>query len=139
PIAIPALIASLKYTSSYGTNMDFGERDTAEEALALIGIAAVPALIATLQAGPANTWGEREGAALPLGKIGFAASQAVPALAEALWDVNQMVRAAAAHALHRLGPEVADEILPTLSVRLNDANANVREWAADALTEFEMD
>ena len=67
-----------------------------------------------------------------LGRIGPTASEAVPALAELLWDQNPTVQWVAAEALGRIGP-LAREAASGLSRKLWDENEIVRRYAAEAL------
>ena len=74
-------------------------------------------------------WGVRETAADSLGRIGDAA---VPALITALDDPDRDVRAQAARALARMGPQ-AEAAIPALIDALDDDNKEVRQGAARAL------
>jgi HEAT repeat protein len=74
-------------------------------------------------------WGIKETAVDALGRIG---GQAVPTLVNTLNDPNPRVRAEAARALARIGPE-ATEAVPALIARLDDPDEEVRQAAARAL------
>ncbi|HVU87244.1 MAG TPA: HEAT repeat domain-containing protein [Pirellulales bacterium] len=74
-------------------------------------------------------WGIKETAVDALGRIG---TQAVPTLVKTLDDPNPRVRAEAARALARIGPE-ATEAVPALMARLDDPDEDVRQASARAL------
>lgn len=74
-------------------------------------------------------WGVRETAADSLGRIGDAA---VPELVIALEDPDRDVRAQAARALARMGPQ-AEDAIPALIEALDDDDKEVRQGAARAL------
>ncbi|MES1213802.1 MAG: HEAT repeat domain-containing protein [Singulisphaera sp.] len=74
-------------------------------------------------------WGIKETAVDALGRIG---NNAVPTLITTLNDANPRVRAEAARALARIGPE-AKEAVPALIARLEDPDEEVRQAAARAL------
>ncbi len=74
-------------------------------------------------------WGIKETAVDALGRIG---ENAVPTLISTLNDPNPRVRAEAARALARIGPE-AKEAVPALVARLDDPDDDVRQAAARAL------
>ncbi|MEJ5343928.1 MAG: HEAT repeat domain-containing protein [Chloroflexus sp.] len=99
-------------------------RERVAEALAKLGIPAVPALVQALGDGDADV---REAAAAALGRIGDAA--AVPALVPVLRDGYADVREAAAAALGQIGAPA----VPALVQALGDGDANVRRAAAAAL------
>lgn len=71
-------------------------------------------------------------AILALGLRGSGHPTTVPALTNALFDRRPIIRAAAADALYRLGPE-AKPAVPALLNMLNDEDATVRQWATNAL------
>ncbi len=74
-------------------------------------------------------WGIKETAVDALGRIG---ENAVPTLITTLNDANPRVRAEAARALARIGPE-AKEAVPALIARLDDPDEEVRQASARAL------
>ena len=80
-------------------------------------------------------WGVKETAADALARIGAAS---VPSLVEALRDENPDVRAQAAWALARMGPE-AREAVPSLAAALADEDDRVRQSAARALGQIGPD
>jgi HEAT repeat protein len=124
--AMPALVSSLR-------DKEVGVRLEAAAALGRIGRsarAAVPALIATLWDDDADV---RYHAAAALGRIGR--STAVRALADALTDKAEFVRAAAAGALGEIGPRAVAAV-PSLILSLRDPDAGVQEAAAEALEEI---
>jgi hypothetical protein len=88
--AIPALVTSLE-------DAELRVREQAAESLQFIGAPAVPALIAALSNPNPET---RRVAALALGWIQDEA--AIPALVDALWDSESMVRHAASTALNNI-------------------------------------
>lgn len=108
--------------------------DTAADALARIGDAAVPALIEGL-ADPSPA--VRAQAARALARMGPKGHAAVPALILALEDETAAVRVNAARALGQIGPE-AQEAVPALIRALKDPGnqANVETPAADVGSEF---
>jgi HEAT repeat protein len=74
----------------------------------------------------------RKTAAEALGNIGPAAKDAVPALTNALHDVDHRVRGQAAAALGKMGTE-AEDSMPALTEALKDKDADVRAKAEEAL------
>lgn len=95
---------------------EWGVRETAADALARIGDAAVPALIDTL-ADPDDD--VRAQAAHALARMGPKAEPAVPALINALNDPNLDVRQGAARALGQIGSS-AEEAVPALVKAIQD-------------------
>lgn len=95
---------------------DWGVRETAADALARIGDAAVPSLVATLQDPDRDV---RAQAARALARMGPRAEPAIPALIAALNDSDQEVRMGAARALGQIGPPAA-EAVPDLIEALKD-------------------
>lgn len=93
--SVPALITALDDPGVFG-------RFAVPNALAQIGPAAVPSLTKAVRENAGSR--VRGGAATALGLIGPTAKEAVPALQEALHDVNDDIRLAAAQALERIGP-----------------------------------
>ena len=76
-----------------------------------------------------HPWGVKETAVDALGRIG---EGAVPNLIDALSASDPRVRAQAARALARIGPD-AKEAVPTLMQHLNDPDEDVRQSSARAL------
>jgi HEAT repeat protein len=99
-------------------------RDAVVEALGVIGVPAVPALLETLK--DRDGW-VGQAAAETLGQIG---PPATPALIQALRDQDGGVREAAAEALGAIGDPQAT---PALIQALRDQDGGVREAAAEAL------
>jgi HEAT repeat protein len=108
--------------------------DTAADALARIGDAAVPALIEGLADPNPKV---RAQSARALARMGPKGHAAVPALILALEDEDPAVRVNAARALGQIGPE-AQEAVPALIRALKDPGnqANVETPAADIGSEF---
>ncbi|MBI3862309.1 MAG: HEAT repeat domain-containing protein [Planctomycetia bacterium] len=77
--------------------------------------------------------GLREKAIAALGNVGTLDPQVVPALAEALHDAAPSVRSKAALALLKIGPDADEAIDALTSVAHNDADPEVRLYAAKAL------
>ncbi len=112
----PARSAGMVRLRTIRTFREWGVRETAADALARIGDAAVPALIETLH----DTDHEiRAQAARALARMGTGAGPAVPALIDALNDPNRDVRQGAARALGQIGPE-AEGAVPALVSALKD-------------------
>ena len=95
---------------------DWSPSETAADALARIGAAAVPELMTNLAHPEAQ---QRLTAALVLGRIGPDASAAVAELVKRLEDVDPQVRRASARALGQIGPEAAAAV-PGLIQMLNE-------------------
>jgi HEAT repeat protein len=74
-------------------------------------------------------WGIKETAVDALGRIG---GNAVPTLISTLNDPNPRVRAEAARALARIGPQATEAVQPLIA-RLDDPDEEVRQAAARAL------
>jgi|SRR6185437_169688 len=108
--------------------------DTAADALARIGDAAVPALIEGLADPNPKV---RAQSARALARMGPKGHAAVPALILALEDEEAAVRVNAARALGQIGPD-AQEAVPALIRALKDPGnqANVETPAADVGSEF---
>jgi HEAT repeat protein len=104
-------------------------RSAAETALAQIGPAAIPALVAALQNSDVLI---RSGAANALGRIGSEPDRIVPALVTALGDERVAVRSAAASALKQFGPAAAPAV-PALTCAVRDEYSLVRLCAAETL------
>lgn len=109
---------------------EWGVRETAADALARIGDAAVPALIDTL-ADPDQE--VRAQAARALARMGQKAEPAVPALIHALDDPNQEVRQGAARALGQIGSG-AEEAVPALIQAIKDPRNKTRPKAVEVET-----
>lgn len=95
---------------------DWGVRETAADALARIGDAAVPSLVETLEDPDREV---RAQAARALARMGPRAEPAIPALIAALNDSDKEVRMGAARALGQIGPAAA-EAVPDLIQALKD-------------------
>lgn len=109
---------------------DWGVRETAADALARIGDAAVPSLVETLQDPDREV---RAQAARALARMGPRAEPAIPALIAALNDSDKEVRMGAARALGQIGPAAA-EAVPDLIQALKDPRnkpAEATEAAAE--------
>jgi HEAT repeat protein len=78
----------------------------------------------------------QEAALRVLGKLGLAASEAVPAIVQAMVDLNPRVRLAAIRALGQFGPE-AESAVPELIQMLVPGPPSVGEAAANALTNID--
>jgi HEAT repeat protein len=98
------------------TFRQWGVRETATDALARIGDAAVPALIETLGDPDQEV---RAQAAQALARMGNKAAPAVDALVRALDDPSEEVRRGAARALGQIGSE-AEEAVPALIKAIKD-------------------
>lgn len=118
---IPQLIGALE-----DENVRYG----ASLALVRIGKEAVPALRKSLTSGKP---GQQVWSAYTLGEIGADAIAAVGDLTKALENKREApLRAAAAQALGKIGPEAASST-EALAKRLRDKNPQVRQQAAEAL------
>lgn len=109
---------------------EWGVRETAADALARIGDAAVPALIETL-ADPEDD--VRAQAARALARMGAKAEPAVPALIAALNDANRDVRQGAARALGQIG-SAAEEAVPALIEAIKDPRNKPKREAVEVET-----
>ena len=106
-------------------------RVDAAEALGQIGPAAIMALIQALKdKGDSSV---RYWPAKALAQIGPKAKAAVPALAQALKDEDEWVRANAAEALGRIGPEAKAAVPALIQALKNEDVLRVRWGAAEAL------
>lgn len=118
---IPQLISALD-----DENVRYG----ASLALARLGKEAVPALRKSLTSGKPD---QRVWSAYTLGEIGAEAKAAVGDLTKALENKREgALRAAAAQALGRIGPDAASST-DALEKRLRDENPQVRQQSAEAL------
>jgi HEAT repeat protein len=106
---------------------EWGVRETAADALARIGDAAVPALIDTLHDPDQEV---RAQAALALARMGDRAAPAVDDLVNALNDPNEDVRRGAARALGQIGPE-AQEAVPALIKAIKDPRNKQHDQPAE--------
>ncbi|HWB08675.1 MAG TPA: HEAT repeat domain-containing protein [Pirellulales bacterium] len=111
----------------------WGVRETAADALARIGDAAVPALIDTLHDPDQEV---RAQAAQALARMGGKAAPAVDALIQALDDPNEEVRRGAARALGQIGPE-AGEAVPALIKAIKDPRNKKRTEEAEVEVKVE--
>lgn len=75
----------------------------------------------------------REKAVKALGNVGTAAPEVIPALTSALQDSAPSVRAKAALALLKFGPDASAAINGLTKAGQNDADPNVRPFARKAL------
>lgn len=110
---------------------EWGVRETAADALARIGDAAVPALIDTLHDPDQEV---RAQAAQALARMGPKAGPAIDALVHALDDPNADVRRGAARALGQIGPE-AEDAVPALIQAIRDPRNKPREQGVEVETE----
>lgn len=115
-VVAPALEAGLRRLRRLRAFREWGVRETATDALARIGDAAVPALIETLHDADPSI---RAHAAQGLARMGSKAAPAVPELISALNDDDREVRRGAARALGQIGPD-ADEAVSALIQALKD-------------------
>ena len=97
---------------------DWSLQDTAADALARIGAAAVPDLVRALRSTDVDL---RWRATLLLGRIGPDAATAVPDLASLLSDPDRRVSRAAARALGQIGPNAAGAV-PALMQHLDGSS-----------------
>lgn len=107
---------------------DWGVRETAADALARIGDAAVPSLVETLEDPDRDV---RAQAARALARMGPRAEPAIPALIAALNDSDKEVRMGAARALGQIGP-AASEAVPDLINAIKDPRNKPAEVTGDA-------
>lgn len=110
---------------------EWGVRETAADALARIGEAAVPALIDTLHD---PDQGVRAQAAMALARMGDKAAPAVDALVQALNDPNEDVRRGAARALGQIGSD-AQEAIPALIEAIKDPRNKPHDQPAEVEAE----
>jgi hypothetical protein len=75
----------------------------------------------------------RKTAATKLGNVGTADAQTLPALIKALKDKDTTVRSEVILALVKFGPEARGACPALEEIQRNDANAQVRNYAARAL------
>lgn len=106
---------------------DWGVRETAADALARIGDAAVPSLVETLQDPDRDV---RAQSARALARMGPRAEPAIPALIAALNDSDKEVRMGAARALGQIGP-AASEAVPDLIKAIRDPRNKPVEHVAE--------
>jgi HEAT repeat protein len=111
--ARPTAVVQVRTIPAFRT---WGVRETATDALARIGDAAVPALIDALHDPDQEV---RAQAAQALARMGNRAAPAVDALVEALNDPNEDVRRGAARALGQIGSE-AEQAVPALINAIRD-------------------
>lgn len=114
---------------------DWGVRETAADALARIGDAAVPSLVETLQDPDRDV---RAQAARALARMGPRAEPAIPALIAALNDSDKEVRMGAARALGQIGP-AASEAVPDLIKAIKDPRNKPVEGSGDAREQVKQD
>jgi HEAT repeat protein len=114
---------------------EWGVRETAADALARIGDAAVPALIDTLHDSDQEV---RAQAALALARMGDKAAPAVDALVHALDDPNEEVRRGAARALGQIGSE-AQEAIPALINAIKDPRNKPHAQPAEVEAEVSVE
>jgi HEAT repeat protein len=131
PTVIPALIDLLDTPWNPRKSYIHGQ---AQDALAEIGLPAVPAMIQAMTEPKPLRY---RGVMCPnaLARIGPAAKDAVPVLIEAMKDKTpgtHEIRKSVANALEAIGPD-AKEALPVLIESLNDVEGAVRHRAATAI------
>ena len=114
---------------------EWGVRETAADALARIGDAAVPALIDTLHD---PDQGVRAQAAMALARMGDKAAPAVDALVQALDDPNEEVRRGAARALGQIGSD-AQEAIPALIKAIKDPRNKPHHQPAEVEAEVPVE
>ena len=115
-------------------------RDYAGYALSLTGASAVPTLIDALQT---TDDAVRASAAFAMADMGAAAQEALPALARAAQDPNELVRRHATEGLGLIGQQVSEDIdlsetVQILTTGLSDDHFPVRDNAARALAKLGM-
>lgn len=110
---------------------DWGVRETAADALARIGDAAVPSLVETLQDPDRDV---RAQAARALARMGPRAEPAIPALIAALNDSDKEVRMGAARALGQIGPAAAEAVPDLIKAIKDPRNKPADDTADDAAT-----
>lgn len=110
---------------------DWGVRETAADALARIGDAAVPSLVETLQDPDRDV---RAQAARALARMGPRAEPAIPALIAALNDSDKEVRMGAARALGQIGPPAAEAVPDLIKAIKDPRNKPADDTADDAAT-----
>jgi HEAT repeat protein len=114
---------------------EWGVRETAADALARIGDAAVPALVDTLHDPDQEV---RAQAAQALARMGAKAAPAVDALVHALDDPNEEVRRGAARALGQIGSE-AEEAVPALIKAIKDPRNKPHERPVEVEQELSVE
>ncbi|MCG9134792.1 HEAT repeat domain-containing protein [Candidatus Poribacteria bacterium] len=115
-------------------------REYAGYALSLTGASAVPTLIDALQT---TDDAVRASAAFAMADMGKAAQEALPALARAAQDPNELVRRHATEGLGLIGQQVSEDIdlsetVQILTTCLSDDHFPVRDNAARALAKLGM-
>lgn len=129
-IAIPSLVKVLMSARTHWLVLEQHNISyAAQEALAGIGSATVPALSEVLKKGNSDA---RYLAAKALEEIGVDAKLAVPTLIELLKDKQKDFRQPAAQVLGKIGSSA----VPALTQALQDKNNAVRLWATYALGEM---
>jgi len=127
PGAVPPILRVLRANARKEDDLD-DLYEAAQDALAGVGVAAVPQLRAALALG-----GDRARAsATALGAHGEASAAAVPELTKALRSADPQLRWMAARALGDIGPAARDA-LSSLRRLENDPNETVRNLAAEAI------
>lgn len=107
PAGAPPLVPTSSPMLTTPLSREWGVRETAIDALARIGPAAIPSLIVALEDPNADV---RDRAAQSLARMGPPAKEAVPMLIAALEDPDWSVRRSAARALGQIGPEAAPAV-----------------------------
>src|SRR5262245_26181911 len=110
-------------------------RRTAAQQLGALGIRALEAVPAMIEALGDSESVVRASVAEALGGIGVTAKAAVPTLLKLLKDPNADVRETAAEALADIGVD-APKVVPALLELLSDSDMNVRCAAAKSIGEF---
>jgi hypothetical protein len=119
PAGAPPLVSTSSPLMTTPLAREWGVRETAIDALARIGPAAIPSLIVALEDPNADV---RDRAAQSLARMGPPAKEAVPMLIAALEDPDWSVRRSAARALGQIGPEAAPAV-PALMQLLKSPDA----------------
>jgi HEAT repeat protein len=122
PMAVPALVSVLALRESEDHNLSYAAY-SAGKAIQELGEAAIAPIVDLLTADPANV--------AAVSALGWVGPAAVPTLTPLFESREAEVRAAAAEALAKIGPEASSAIAP-LARALWDDDGEVRQCAAKA-------